>query len=153
MADSVSPEVRSKMMSGIRGKDTKPEIQVRRYLHALGFRYSLHRRDLPGHPDLVLSKHRAVVFVHGCFWHAHPNCRYATTPSTRREFWSAKLTANRARDQAAISLLLSQSWRVAVVWECALRRSPKAALDELSKLLRSDQRYGEISWNQEPKTE
>lgn len=153
MIDVVSPETRSRMMSGIKGKNTKPEILVRQYLHGQGFRYSLHRRDLPGRPDLVLPKYHAVVFVHGCFWHAHAHCRYATTPSTRREFWAAKLAANRVRDEYAVSQLSEQRWRVAVVWECALRRNPAGSLADLSEFLRSDKKYQEIAWNQDSKIE
>lgn len=153
MNDVVSPQIRSRMMSGIRGKNTKPELRVRQYLHGQGFRYSLHRRDLPGRPDLVLPKYRAVVFVHGCFWHAHPHCRYATTPSTRREFWTEKLAANRLRDESVVSQLTGQGWRVVVVWECALRRTPDESLAELSEFLRSDRKCQEIAWNQDSKIE
>lgn len=148
MSDVVSPEIRSKMMSGIKGKNTKPEVRVRQYLHGQGFRYSLHRRDLAGSPDLVLPKYHAAVFVHGCFWHAHPQCRYAATPSTRREFWTAKLAANRLRDESAVRQLAEQGWRVVVVWECALRRTPDDSLADLSAFLRSDRTYQEIAWNQ-----
>lgn len=153
MSDIVSSEARSKMMSGIRGKDTKPEVRVRQYLHGQGFRYSLHRRDLPGRPDLVLPKYHAVVFVHGCFWHAHPGCRYATTPSTRRDFWTTKLAANRERDARAVRELTVQGWRVVVVWECALRRTPSKSLSDLSEFLRSDRGYQEIAWNQDSSIE
>lgn len=153
MSDVVSAETRSRMMSGIKGKDTKPEVQVRQYLHGQGFRYSRHRRDLPGRPDLVLPKYHTVVFVHGCFWHAHPHCRYATTPLTRREFWTAKLAANRLRDVSAVSQLTKQGWRVVVVWECALRRTPDKSLADLSEFLRSDRKYQEIAWNQDSRIE
>lgn len=141
------------MMSGIRGKNTQPEVRVRQYLHGQGFRYSLHRRDLPGRPDLVLPKYRAVVFVHGCFWHAHAHCRYATTPSTRREFWAAKLAANHMRDESVVRQLTEQGWRVVVVWECALRRAAEGSLADLSEFLRSDRKCQEIAWNQDPKIE
>lgn len=92
MADIVDRETRSRMMSGIQGKHTKPELQVRRYLHKRGIRYKLHAKELPGKPDLVLPKYGAVVFVHGCFWHQHAGCKYATTPSSRKEFWTNKLS-------------------------------------------------------------
>lgn len=121
MPDVVDRETRSRMMAGIQGKDTKPELSLRRALHARGFRYRLHAKDLSGKPDLVLPKHRAVVFVHGCFWHRHEGCRFATTPATRPEFWQAKFAANVARDSAVCSMLLRDGWRVATVWECALR--------------------------------
>lgn len=120
MADVVPPEVRSRMMSGIRGKNTQPEWMVRRALHARGYRYRLHVRDLPGRPDIVLPKHRAVVFVHGCFWHGH-DCPLFRWPKTRPEFWHGKINRNRANDDKHRSALLNAGWRVAVVWECALR--------------------------------
>lgn len=108
-------------MAGIKGSDTKPEILVRRYLHACGFRFRLHHRNLPGRPDLVLSKHRLVIFVHGCFWHRHDRCHYASTPSTRPEFWQDKFSANVARDKKNVDDLLRRKWRVLVLWECGLR--------------------------------
>lgn len=122
MADIVDPATRSRMMSAIRGKDTVPEIRLRRSLHAHGFRYRLHDRRFPGRPDLVLPRYRAVCFVHGCFWHRHAGCRYATTPATRTEFWQAKFDANVARDRRHRCELLEAGWRVAVVWECSLRK-------------------------------
>nr|WP_154336399.1 very short patch repair endonuclease [Paracoccus sp. S-4012] len=115
------------MMAGIRGKDTKPELVLRRALHGLGFRYRLHAKEIPGKPDLLLPKYRAVIFVHGCFWHRHSKCRYSTTPATRPEFWAAKFKANVARDEAARSALLSGGWRVATVWECGLRNQESVA--------------------------
>ena len=121
MTDVVDSKTRSRMMAGIRGKETRPELALRRSLHALGFRYRLHARDLPGRPDLVLPKFEAVIFVHGCFWHRHSGCRYASMPSTRSEFWSAKFAANLARDTLVRRELQEAGWRVAVVWECALR--------------------------------
>jgi DNA mismatch endonuclease (patch repair protein) len=121
MTDIVDSQTRSRMMAGIRGKDTKPELALRRSLHALGFRYRLHAKGVPGKPDLVLPKHKAVVFVHGCFWHRHPGCRYASTPATRPEFWASKFSANVARDSAVRSALLQAGWRVATIWECTLR--------------------------------
>ena len=123
MADIVDSQTRSRMMAAIRGKDTKPEMVLRHALHAHGFRYRLHARDVPGRPDLMLAKHRAVIFVHGCFWHRHEGCRYATTPATRFEFWTAKFAANVRRDRAACDALAERGWRVATAWECALRRT------------------------------
>lgn len=122
MTDIVDQQTRSRMMSGIRGKNTKPELALRRALHARGFRFRLHSGKVHGRPDLVLPKHRAVVFVHGCFWHRHEGCRYATVPATRPEFWRAKFDANVARDNAIRTRLLEDGWRVATVWECALRK-------------------------------
>lgn len=119
-------------MSGIGGRNTKPEIVVRKALFAAGFRFRLHRKDLPGRPDVVLPGRRVAVFVHGCFWHAHPGCRYAKVPASRREFWEAKLAANVERDRRAIDALLSAGWRVLVVWECATRSADmRVALPEL----------------------
>lgn len=116
------------MMAGIKGKDTKPELVLRRALHARGFRYRLHSKTVPGRPDLVFPKHHAIVFVHGCFWHRHEGCRYTTTQSTRPEFWQAKFDANVARDRSVHDQQLDAGWRVATVWECALRRPEETAL-------------------------
>lgn len=146
MTDIVDQQTRSRMMAGIRGKDTKPELVLRRALHARGFRFRLHSKAVHGRPDLVLPKYRAVVFVHGCFWHRHEGCRYTTTPSTRQEFWQAKFTANVARDAAVRGKLLGNGWRVATVWECALRRPDQivASIDSLSAWLRSEKDQIEI---------
>ena len=118
MPDIVSRETRSRMMSGIRGTNTQPELRVRRFLHSHGFRYRLHDRTLPGHPDIVLPRYRTVVFVHGCFWHQHSGCRFATRPDTNADFWRAKLAGNVARDQRQREGLMRRGWRVEVVWEC-----------------------------------
>jgi len=136
MTDIVSSEKRSQMMSGIRGKDTKPELRVRHYLHAQGFRFRLHDRRLPGKPDLVLPKWNAAVFVHGCFWHWH-DCRYFKLPKTRPEFWSEKLAGNRARDEINCRRLEALGWRVLVIYECELRDAPDEALARLAVSLRS----------------
>ncbi len=130
MADIVDRATRSRMMAGIGGKDTKPELILRRELHARGLRYRLHDRTLPGTPDLVFRRFGAVCFVHGCFWHRHPGCPDATHPATRPEFWQAKFRANVARDRRAREALLDVGWRVATVWECALRgaRAQETAL-------------------------
>ena len=108
-------------MRGIRGKDTKPETALRRALHAKGLRFRLHTARLPGKPDIVFPKFNAVVFVHGCFWHRHDSCRFATTPKTRTEFWKQKFDANVARDSRNQDQLVEMGWRVAIVWECGLR--------------------------------
>lgn len=130
MTDIVSPETRSRMMSRIRGRNTKPEITVRRFLHAVGLRFRLHGKDLPGRPDIVLPARRAAVFVHGCFWHQHPGCREAVMPSTRPEFWANKFDANRTRDARAIQALQDAGWNTFVVWECQAR--DELALEELA---------------------
>lgn len=121
MADVVDPTTRSRMMSGIRGKNTKPEIALRRLLHRSGLRYRLHTANLPGRPDIVFPSRRIVVFVHGCFWHRHDGCYWCTTPSSNSEFWNAKLAGNAERDNQTAEALRATGWRVAVVWECALR--------------------------------
>lgn len=121
VADVVDPAVRSRMMSGIRGKNTRPELLIRRALFAAGYRFRLHRRDLPGAPDIVLPGRKVAIFGHGCFWHMHTGCKYARLPSTRTDFWREKLEGNRARDKRNIADLLASGWRVLVVWECATR--------------------------------
>lgn len=119
--DIVDRTTRSRMMAGIRGKHTKPELVVRKALFAAGYRYRLHRRGLPGSPDIVLPSRRVVVFVHGCFWHQHTECKFATTPASRSEFWAPKLAGNVTRDRKAIEALKADGWRVLIVWECATR--------------------------------
>lgn len=120
--DIVSGAVRSSMMAGIKGKNTKPEMLVRKALFAAGCRFRLHRKDLPGNPDIVLPGRKVAIFVHGCFWHAHQGCRLAKLPATRPDFWREKLGRNVARDAAAVSALRLQGWRVLVVWECFIRQ-------------------------------
>lgn len=126
--DVVSTVKRSEMMSGIKGRNTRPEMLVRAYLHAQGLRFRLHRKDLPGSPDVVLPKYRVAIFVHGCFWHRHVGCKYTTSPSTRQEFWQQKFAGNIARDQRNQAALLEVGWRVLIIWECGLRT--KADLDQ-----------------------
>src|SRR5438105_8623540 len=121
MADRLTPTQRSRNMARIRGANTTPERVLRAGLHRAGLRFRLYRRDLPGRPDIVLRRFSAVIFVHGCFWHRHPRCRYAVMPKTQLRFWAEKLENNRARDRRQIKLLLGTGWRVLVVWECALR--------------------------------
>jgi DNA mismatch endonuclease (patch repair protein) len=121
MADIVSPEKRSRMMAGIRVKGTKPEMLVRRALFAEGFRFRLHRSDLPGGPDIVLPSWKVAIFVHGCFWHRHVGCRFAKLPSSNADFWRNKLDGNVQRDCLAVEALRSTGWRVLTVWECATR--------------------------------
>lgn len=116
--DIVSPAIRSRMMAGIGARHTAPELSVRRYLHATGLRFRLHVGGLLGRPDIVLPRYRTVVFVHGCFWHRHSNCKFATTPSTRADFWQSKFRANQARDIRVRAGLEAAGWNVIVVWEC-----------------------------------
>lgn len=146
MVDVVSPEVRSRMMSGIQGKNTKPEVIVRKLLHASGYRFRLHRRDLPGAPDIVLPGRQVAIFVHGCFWHLHSGCRFAKLPATRPEFWKAKLGANVKRDVRAIENLRVLGWRALCVWECATRDKEAAGdlQDAMRDWIESDAPLGEI---------
>ena len=116
--DSVTKTKRSEIMSKVRNKDTRPEMIVRRLVHGLGFRYRLHCSDLPGKPDLVFSKKRKIIFVHGCFWHRHEGCKLARMPKTRIDFWQRKLTNNKERDKENVQKLQAAGWDVLVVWEC-----------------------------------
>ncbi|MDE2783394.1 MAG: very short patch repair endonuclease [Gemmatimonadota bacterium] len=118
MTDTVDREKRSEIMSRVRSRDTKPELIVRRIAHGLGYRFRLHRRDLPGCPDLVFPRYRSVILVHGCFWHRHPHCKYASRPKTRVAYWEDKFRANVARDARNEALLRHLGWRVMVIWEC-----------------------------------
>jgi DNA mismatch endonuclease (patch repair protein) len=125
MVDVHTTEQRSRNMAAIRGKDTKPEICVRTLLHSLGYRFRLHRKDLPGKPDIVLPRHKAVIFVHGCFWHCH-NCRFGRVqPVTRSEFWTVKRQSNVDRDHRNKTALRALGWHVMVIWECETKRLEK----------------------------
>ncbi|WP_318656110.1 very short patch repair endonuclease [Qipengyuania atrilutea] len=143
----VDQATRSRMMAAIKGRDTKPEMIVRRGLHRRGFRFRLHDRALPGRPDLIFPRHRAVIFVHGCFWHGH-DCPFFRWPKSRPEFWRAKIGANIERDRAARTVLRAADWRVLTVWECAFRgKSPEhgeAALDEAAAWLSGSSGDAEI---------
>lgn len=130
MADVLTPEQRRLNMSRIRGCDTKPEMFLRRGLHARGLRFRLHRRDLPGRPDLVFPLHRAIIFVHGCFWHDH-GCALCKAPATRPDFWMSKISRNAERDQQVLSDLVKTGWRVLVVWECAIRGPGRLPADDV----------------------
>ena len=136
MADIVDSATRSRMMAGIRARDTRPERILRSSLHRRGLRYRLHVGKLPGKPDLVFPRFRAAIFVHGCFWHHHAGCRYASTPATRSEFWEAKFADNVARDIRNRASLQEMGWRVAVVWECSLRANPGVVADAVCDWLR-----------------
>lgn len=129
-------------MAGIRNRDTKPELLVRKALFSLGFRFRLYRRDLPGSPDVVLPGRKVAIFVHGCFWHQHSECRYAKLPTTRSEFWSEKLKENTRRDERNLAALLGGGWRVLMVWECAVRSV--SLKDELANWLSGALCVGEI---------
>ena len=131
MTDIMTPARRSEIMSRVRAKNTKPEIAVRRAAHALGLRFRLHRRDLPGTPDLVFPRLRVAVFVHGCFWHRHEGCAKASTPTSRTEFWTEKLAGNVARDARKQTALLDAGWQPVVIWECETRKP-----DELREIIR-----------------
>jgi DNA mismatch endonuclease (patch repair protein) len=124
------------MMGNIRGRNTKPELLVRSALHRLGFRFRLNDGSLPGTPDIVRPRYRAVIFVHGCFWHRHAGCRLTAMPQTRPEFWQAKFAGTVARDQAAELALLSAGWRLAIVWECETRAGTEAVVERLATWLR-----------------
>lgn len=135
------------MMSGIRCKDTKPEMVVRRALFAAGFRFRLHRHDLPGTPDVVLTRRKLAIFVHGCFWHQHQGCRYAKMPASNEQFWIDKLRVNRERDQKNIAILLKGGWRVLIVWECFIRSKDNASKisGELASKVRGNEAFMELS--------
>lgn len=140
MVDVVDSATRSRMMSGIRGRNTKPEILIRSLLHRHGFRFRLHVRDLPGKPDIVLPRYHAVVFVHGCFWHGH-DCSLFKWPTTRPEFWREKIGRNQTNDERSKEALLENGWRVGIVWECSLRGAGKniaGVAQSLADWLRSD---------------
>ena len=132
-------------MSRIGSKDTRPEMIIRRGLHARGFRFRLHRKDLPGHPDLILPKFQSAVFIHGCFWHAHENCRNFRLPRTSVEFWTEKLSANKLRDKRNIEVLRGRGWRVLIIWECETRRIPVVPLiDQVVEWLQGNEVLDEI---------
>lgn len=134
MTDIVDTDTRSKMMSRIRGKDTGPEVAVRKFLFSRGFRFRLHDKKLPGRPDIVLRKYRSVVLVHGCFWHQHPGCKYAYKPKSNKTFWRRKLRSNIRRDKEIQQHLKIMGWRVFVVWEC---KQSETALNRLAKNIKN----------------
>ncbi|MCD8283036.1 MAG: very short patch repair endonuclease [Prevotella sp.] len=137
--DILSAEQRRRCMGSVRSRDTGPELVVRRYLFAHGFRYRLHARRLPGSPDIVLKKYRAVVFVNGCFWHGHEACRYAALPATHAAFWAEKIRGNRERDRRVDLELSALGWRVLTVWTCGLKRGEKErTLEALAQTIRND---------------
>lgn len=146
MVDIVDTATRSRMMAGIRGRDTKPEILIRRLLHQQGFRFLLHVGRLPGKPDIVLPRFHVVIFVHGCFWHGH-DCHFFKWPKTRPDFWRDKIERNRANDCTVKQALLGMGWRVGIVWECAIRGVNKdidQVINHISEWLRSDKLLIEV---------
>jgi DNA mismatch endonuclease (patch repair protein) len=133
MADVHSKEVRSYNMSRIKGKDTKPEMLVRKFLHAHGFRYRLHVKKMPGKPDIVLPKYKTVIFIHGCFWHGHEHCKYYVIPKTRTEWWLNKINSNIANDRKAYTALKNEGWQIITLWECQLKQ--RNAMGTLNTIL------------------
>lgn len=131
MVDRLTPGRRSRLMSRVRSKNTTPELKVRRLLHALGYRFRIHRRDLPGNPDIVLPSRKVAIFVHGCFWHRHPHCRKASIPSSNVAFWAEKFERNVSRDKKNRLLLMRLKWRVITIWECQTKDA-----ERLSALVR-----------------
>jgi len=134
MADVHDGKMRSYYMSQIKGKNTKPELRVRKFLHANGFRYSLHKKALPGKPDIVLLKYKTIIFIHGCFWHGHSNCKYFVVPKTRTKWWVNKINTNKANDEKALKALKKEGWKVISVWECKLK--PAKAERTLASILK-----------------
>ncbi len=151
MVDIVDAATRSRMMSGIRSKDTRPEIALRKALHRLGFRYRLHSPAVPGKPDMIFPAYHAAVFVHGCFWHGH-DCAFFKAPQTRREFWLKKIARNRARDVLVRNLVAAAGWRQLIVWECAIRGRGPIAEDktaaQIARWLRTSRAFCEIRGQQ-----
>jgi len=144
--DIVDKQTRSRMMANIKGKNTKPQITIRSLLHQQGFRFRIHDKSLPGTPDIVLKKYNAVIFVHGCYWHRHLNCKLASTPKQNETFWRKKFNANTCRDGIVYFKLKQLGWRVAIIWECAIRDKVNLPeyLDTLIIWLKSDYEYIEI---------
>ena len=139
MADIWSSDKRSKIMSMIRSKDTKPEKAVRSMLRSAGIGFRIHRSDLPGRPDIVLSKYKSVIFVNGCFWHGHENCRNGTIPLSNRKFWEPKLRRNVERDRKVIQLLTDANWKTLVIWECAITKRPDEVKSNILSFLNVNQ--------------
>ncbi|WNV03466.1 very short patch repair endonuclease [Candidatus Methylospira mobilis] len=133
--DTLTPEKRSWNMSRIRGKNTKPELAVRSMLHRMGYRFKIADKTLPGKPDIVLPRYRTVIFVHGCFWHRHPGCKYTYMPKSRIDFWSTKFEGNVMRDKNNLSLLEKAGWLPIVVWECEVKHNADAVLDRVSGIM------------------
>lgn len=146
MTDIVDKQTRSRMMSGIKGKDTQPEMKVRRFLHAAGFRYRLHVRTLPGTPDICLPKYQTVIFVQGCFWHRHKGCRLSYMPASNVAKWRAKFRQNVLRDKKNFRTLISNGWRIIVIWECGLRTHSTTSLDWLPVAIKNTNGVARLEW-------
>lgn len=147
MVDIVDTSTRSRIMASIKGRDTKPEILIRKLLHKIGFRFRLHVKELPGRPDIVLKKYKAVIFINGCFWHGHTGCHLFKIPATRTDFWEEKINKNQLNDIKSIKLLLDNGWRVCLVWECSVRGAKKdlnKVINSISNWLLSDIVFTEI---------
>lgn len=144
MADILTREKRSWNMSRIKGKDTKPELLLRKLLHRRGFRFRLHDKKLAGKPDIVLPRYRTVIFVNGCFWHRHPGCRYAYTPKSRQEFWSSKFEATVKRDKEKEERLKTEGWEVIVVWECELKKNADKMADKISLMIKKKKESSQL---------
>lgn len=138
MTDKITPQQRKALMGRVKNKNTAPEMLVRRLLHRMGYRFRLHRRDLPGTPDIVLPRYRTVVFVHGCFWHGHEGCRRGTCPASNKDFWNAKINRNCERDAMATTLLVCAGWRVITVWDCEIKAGESALSARLSAFVKGD---------------
>lgn len=150
MIDIVDSSTRSRMMAKIKGCNTKPELLIRSLLHRKGLRFRLHVKDLPGKPDIVLPKYRAVVFIHGCFWHGHKDCHLFRLPATRTEFWQEKILRNQNNDSRAVELLLASNWRVCIVWECSIRgakKEPEKVASTITDWLSGTEHFLEIRDN------
>ena len=133
--DHLTPEKRSWNMSRIKSKDTTPERIVRSFLHRNGFRFRLHVKDLPGKPDIVLPKYKLIIDIRGCFWHAHPDCKYAKIPTTNTEWWKNKLKQNQKRDENNINTLLNADWKVLVIWDCLFKKTQSCTIEQLGKYI------------------
>lgn len=148
MVDIVDSTTRSIMMSKIRSKNTKPELLIRSLLHRRGFRFRVHVKDLPGKPDIVLAKYKAVIFINGCFWHGHQGCSLFKLPGTRSDFWQQKIVRNQINDNKAIVALLEKNWRIAIIWECSIRgknRNPEQVIKLIANWLEGSEVFLEIS--------
>lgn len=147
MVDIVDSSTRSRMMAGIKGRNTKPELLIRSLLHKKGFRFRLHVKNLPGKPDIVLPKYKSVIFIHGCFWHGHQDCHLFKLPATRTEFWQEKIHCNQVNDSKAVKLLLASHWRICIVWECSIRgatKDPEKVVNKISDWLSGNEPFLEI---------
>lgn len=144
--DVVSAQKRSEMMAGIGAKNTKPERMIRSMLFAAGYRFRLHRNDLPGTPDIVMPGRKVIIFVHGCFWHVHKHCTFSKLPRSNAQFWLEKLDGNVRRDRKVFQALMDMGWRVLLIWECTTRRSSEAAvlMDTIDSWISGDESFGEI---------